>query len=207
MPTSRVHLVGAGGHARVVIDALFRLDVDRSAIALWSEDETQVGSEVAGLVVRLLERGALQSQAFHLCIGNNQARERLFDTLCALGALPKTIVHPRAIIALDACIKAGAFVAAGAVIGPNATVGRASIVNHGAIVDHDCIVGDFAHIAPGATLAGAVRIGRGALIGAGANLLPGIRVEEDATVGAGAVVTADVPRAAVVVGVPARHIR
>jgi acetyltransferase-like isoleucine patch superfamily enzyme len=50
-------------------------------------------------------------------------------------------------------------------------------------------------------------IRRGARIGGGAVLLPGIEVGEEALVGAGAVVLADVPARAVVVGNPARQIR
>jgi acetyltransferase-like isoleucine patch superfamily enzyme len=50
-------------------------------------------------------------------------------------------------------------------------------------------------------------IRRGARIGGGAVLLPGIEIGEEAFVGAGAVVLADVPRRAVVVGNPARQIR
>jgi acetyltransferase-like isoleucine patch superfamily enzyme len=48
---------------------------------------------------------------------------------------------------------------------------------------------------------------RGASIGAGAVILPGLTVGEEAMVGAGAVVVADVPPGAVVVGNPARVIR
>jgi acetyltransferase-like isoleucine patch superfamily enzyme len=50
-------------------------------------------------------------------------------------------------------------------------------------------------------------IRRGARIGGSAVLLPGIEVGEEAFVGAGAVVLADVPARAVVVGNPARQIR
>ena len=50
-------------------------------------------------------------------------------------------------------------------------------------------------------------IRRGARIGAGAVLLPGVEIGEEAFVGAGAVVLADVPPRAVVVGNPARRIR
>jgi acetyltransferase-like isoleucine patch superfamily enzyme len=50
-------------------------------------------------------------------------------------------------------------------------------------------------------------IRRGARVGGGAVLLPGIEIGEEAFVGAGAVVLADVPARAVVVGNPARRIR
>ena len=45
------------------------------------------------------------------------------------------------------------------------------------------------------------------LVGGGAVICPGIEIGEEAFVGAGAVVTADVPARAVVVGVPAKQIR
>ncbi len=48
---------------------------------------------------------------------------------------------------------------------------------------------------------------KGASIGANATLLPGIRIGENAVIGAGAVVIADVPARAVVVGNPARIVR
>lgn len=48
---------------------------------------------------------------------------------------------------------------------------------------------------------------RGASIGANATLLPGITIGEGAMIGAGAVVIADVPARAVVVGNPARIVR
>ena len=53
----------------------------------------------------------------------------------------------------------------------------------------------------GATLRRACRIGAGAV------LLPGVEVGEEAFVAAGAVVTADVPARAVVMGIPARAVR
>jgi UDP-2-acetamido-3-amino-2,3-dideoxy-glucuronate N-acetyltransferase len=59
---------------------------------------------------------------------------------------------------------------------------------------------------PGQELRGAV-LRRACRIGAGAVLLPGVEVGEEALVAAGAVVTADVPARAVVMGVPARVVR
>ena len=53
----------------------------------------------------------------------------------------------------------------------------------------------------GATLRRACRIGGGAV------LVPGVEVGEEAFVAAGAVVTANVPARAVVMGVPARVVR
>ena len=60
--------------------------------------------------------------------------------------------------------------------------------------------------APGTPPAGAV-LRRACRVGAGAVLTPGVEIGEEAYVAAGAVVTRDVPRRAVVMGVPARVVR
>lgn len=48
---------------------------------------------------------------------------------------------------------------------------------------------------------------RGASIGSGAVIIAGVTIGENAIVGAGAVVTRDIPPAAIVAGVPARKLR
>lgn len=207
MPTDTIHLIGAGGHARVVIEALLRSGVSRHHLMVWTESADQVGTKVSEIEVGMLQAGNLQARRFHVCIGSNAARQRLHAMLCTAGAIATTVIHPAATVATDVRIGAGSFIAAGAIIGPNATLGAACIVNHGAIVDHDCNLADFAHIAPGATLAGTVRIGKEVLVGAGANLLPGVMVAERAIIGAGAVVLTDIPADSVSVGIPARRIR
>jgi len=52
-----------------------------------------------------------------------------------------------------------------------------------------------------------VTIGRNVWIGRGAVLLPGVTIGDHAVVAAGAIVTKDVPAAAVVAGNPARVVR
>jgi acetyltransferase-like isoleucine patch superfamily enzyme len=61
-----------------------------------------------------------------------------------------------------------------------------------------------AHFPPGAA---AVTVRRGSFLGANVTVLPGVTVGERAFVAAGSVVTADVPPATLVAGVPARVVR
>ena len=52
-----------------------------------------------------------------------------------------------------------------------------------------------------------VKIGKYVWIGAGAIILPGVIIEDHAVVGSGSIVTANVPRGAIVVGNPARIVK
>ena len=192
----------------VVLDALVTAEKTSDGICVLDESIERAGQRILDLVVNRFDPGMkMAGERFHVCIGDNNARARLFDVLKSGGGLPRTVTHPAATIAPSAVIGEGTFVAARAIVAPAAVVGEGGIINHGAIVDHECVIGDFCHLAPGATLAGNVRVGARVLIGAGANILPGIDIGDAAIIGAGAVVTADVPPGTTYVGVPARQIR
>ncbi len=207
MPTDQLFLVGAGGHGIVVLDALLSCGM-QAEICVLDGSASQIGKGILGLIVQRFDPAVnMVGQHFHVSIGGNETRAKIFDGLKAGGGSPSTIIHPAATIARSASVGDGTFVAARAVIAPAATVGEGVIVNHGAIVDHECAVGNYCHVAPGATLAGNVRLGSRVFIGAGANILPGVTIGEGATIGAGAAVTVNVPPGTTYVGVPARKIR
>ena len=203
MPTDIVHIVGAGGHAKVVIAALRETGPTDGRIRVWTESVDEAGGSISGIGIGLLEQAELSGAAFHVAIGNNGVRRRLHAAIVERGGRPVAISHPGARITTEAHIAPGTFIAAGAIIGPEATVGPGVIVNHAAIVDHDCRIGGFCHIAPAATLGGNVCVGDGVLIGASATILPGVSICENAVIGAGAVLTRDADCPATYMGVPA----
>lgn len=205
MPIEKVHVFGAGGHAKVVIDALRVLLGEGLGIRLLDDNPARVGSAVAGIVVEPAADPASED-FFHVAIGTNAVRSRRSAAIAAGGARPLTVVHPKSVIASSARVEEGAFVAASAVVGPDATIGAGTIVNHGAIVDHDCALGAFCHIAPGAVLGGGVTVGDRVLVGAGAVILPGLTLAGDVVIGAGAVVTRSIENAGTFIGTPAREV-
>lgn len=207
MFTDHVFLLGAGGHGKVVLDALLasgthpcNIHIRDDATHLRGEKLLDYFIEVPALAT------AMAGSSFHISVGTAEIRRRMFAAVSKLGVRALTVVHPSASVSHFSNLGAGCFVAARSVIAPGVTLGVGVIVNHGAIVDHDCSVGNFSHIAPNATLGGAVRIGACVLIGAGANILPGIAIGDGAVVGAGAVITADVDAYETHVGVPAKKI-
>lgn len=199
-------IVGAGGHAKVVIETARAMGCFQLAGVL-DDDPARVGAEVLGVPVR----GAIDAETVArlgveqavLAIGSNQVRAELAARLDGLVCWA-TLIHPSAVIAPTVRLGEGTVVFAGAVIQPDAVLGRHVIVNTGASIDHDCVVGDVAHIAPGVRLAGNVCVGRGAFLGIGSCAIPGSRIGDWATIGAGGVVLGEIPTGVVAKGVPAR---
>lgn len=202
MSGQQVAVVGAGGHAKVVIATLQALG--HEVLVALDDDPARRGDAVLGVPVAgptAAWLGERPGTSAVLAVGDNRARRRL------AGELPGewlAVVHPRAVVHPSARVAPGAVVFAGAVVQPEARVGAHGIVNTGATVDHDADVGAFAHVAPGAHLCGGVTLGEGVLLGVGAVATPGRTVGAWTTVGAGAAVTADLPAGVTAVGVPAR---
>ena len=192
----------AGGHARVLIEALLSRGMRPDGAV--DRDPARLGDTIGGIPIVGSDEDVLKmnvsttdlvnglgNRASRICSGLS-ARRKLFDRFANRGYKFPVILHPSAVIASDAVLAAGAQVMAGAVIQPAVSIGPNALVNTGAIVEHDCRVGGHVHIAPGAVLCGAVSIGEEAHIGAGAVVLVGVSVGAGAVIAGGAVIARDV---------------
>jgi UDP-perosamine 4-acetyltransferase len=192
----------AGGHARVVIEALRSRGIRPAAVT--DSDAARVGQSVGGVPITGPDEDILKMDAHSVELANglgNRAsradsglsnRRALFERFAAAGYRFPVISHASAVIASDVALGDGAQIMAGAVVQPSAMIGRNVLINSRAVVEHDCRIGDHAHIAPGAVLCGGVSVGDSAHIGAGAVVLVGVNVGTGAVVAAGAVVSRDV---------------
>jgi UDP-perosamine 4-acetyltransferase len=211
-PATTFIMIGAGGHARVVADAMRAAGLSLAALA--SPDAAAPRGALAGLrhmrddgdVLALDARDVVLVNGIG-SVGDPKSRREVFDKFRAAGFAFASVVHPAATVAPDAEIGEGAQVMAGAVVQTGARIGANAIVNTGALVDHDCNVGAHVHIAPGACLAGDVTVGASSHVGARAVVIQGKHIGENTVVAAGAVVIADIAGGIKVAGVPASPIR
>lgn len=204
----KVVIIGAGGHAKVVIDIL----KSDPAIDIVGCTDQNPGRTIAGIPVigddsilpELLRQGV--SHAF-VAIGGNRLRLKLAERALEQGFQLVNAVSPRAYVADSAKLGVGIAVMPGAIVAPEVELMDYAIVNTNASVDHEGVIGRACHIAPGSALSGNVTVGEGSFLGTGTSVIDGISIGAWSMIGAGSVVVKPLPDRCLAFGVPAKVIK
>lgn len=198
-------VIGAGGHAKVVIDCLrFTGWEIVGCIAAEKGDTTCSGAAIIGTDDDLPSLRAT-GIAFAFCaLGGNSLRDRVGQRLAELNFELPWVIGPGAHVSPSVTIGRGAAILPGAVINAETVIGEFAIINTNANIDHDGSVGRCAHIGPGSSLAGEVTVGDRSFIATGCAVIPQRTIGADTIVGAGSTVVRDLPDGVVAFGNPAR---
>lgn len=197
-PDHDVILLGAGGHAKVLLDALLSADLKIKGVV----DPVLSGKEThwRGISVLGNDEDVLRLDPGQITLVNGTGslplstlRQRLFCRFTEAGFQFLSVIHPSALVGTGVELGEGVQIMAGAVIQADTAIGSNSIINTGVLVDHDCVIDQGVHLAPGVVVSGGVTIGEGAHIGTGASIIQGVSIGAGAIVGAGTVVVKNVP--------------
>src|SRR4029079_6662441 len=127
-------LLGGGGHARVVQDALKTASVTVDAVVDPNKSESSL------LGVPVLRENPDEGR-FFVTVGQVRAtatRERIWNEALAAGLRPAdALVEASAVVSSEVRLGEGTVVLAGSYVGPGTTIGQDCIVNHHAVVEHD----------------------------------------------------------------------
>ncbi len=206
-----VAIIGAGGHAKVLLDAL--LLTKRNVVALVEKDGIGT-TEILGVPVIEEREFFCRYKPCSVLVVNGLgstkrlcARQKVYERFCALGYSFTAVVHPSATVSPHCELASDVQVMAGAIIQVGCKVESNTIINTRASIDHDCQIGRHVHIAPGSVVSGGVVIGGNTHVGTGTVIIQGINIGEHVLIAAGAVVIANIPDQYCVRGVPARYYR
>ncbi|MGD9153329.1 MAG: acetyltransferase [Gammaproteobacteria bacterium] len=207
-----VFILGAGGHAKVVVDILLSYD-DVNILGILDADENKIGNNILDIEVigtdKILDSFTPQKIFLVNAIGSTaipKKRAEIYKKFKSMGYKFFSVVHKSACIARDVEIGEGAQIMAGAVIQSGCKIGTNAIVNTVASIDHDGRIGDNSHLAPGVICSGNVTVGNNTHVGVGAVIIQNIDVGDNCLVAAGSVVTKNIMAGSFVMGVPAKKV-
>jgi len=192
-----VLILGAGGHAKVLLEILISLN--REIIAIVDPQSKNSLQSLVNCKHYFNDDDVLSFDPKNISLVNgvgslpdNNLRHKLYKKFSSLGYQFITLISPNAVVSSSAILDDGVQVMAGVIVQAGAHLKSNTIINTGAIIEHDCYIGISNHIAPGVTLSGEVKTGNFVHIGTGANVIQGINIGENTVIGAGAIVTKSV---------------
>ena len=195
-------LYGARGQAKVVYDLI----LSNNHLLEYLVDDNPHDQFPHHLNIYKPSKDLIEHKKVIIAIGDNRIREKIYHQIknwCEF----ETIQHSSAYVSRFSEVGEGTVIMPQVCINAEVTIGRHCIINTASTIEHDCVIDDFVHISPKASLAGNIRVKKGAHIGIGANIIQGVTIGENALVGAGTVVLNDVPDNAVMVGNPGKIIK
>lgn len=199
----KVFIIGAGGHAKVVLENLLSQDYKVEGFLdqnkqLWNTEI--MGHKVLGsddLINNYDPNEILLVNGIgSACTRENtglKVRTKIFNIFASKGYKFLNAIHSSAVISKFCNIGQSTQIMAGSIIQPSVKIGENVIINTKSSIDHDCDIGDNSHIAPGSTICGSVKIGKGSFIGSGAIIIQGIDIGDNVIVAAGATVRKNIP--------------
>lgn len=193
---NKVAVIGAGGHAKVIVDIIEKNgDEVVCFIEELGDKKEYLKLPVFSTISSIIE--IYENLKFVIGIGDNSARERIS---AAYNLEWYTAIHPNAVIGSHTIIGKGTVVMANVVINSYSRIGEHTILNTGSIVEHDCVIGNYVHISPKVAICGNCIIGHNSWIGAGATVINNIKIVDDTIIGAGTCVLKNIEEKGTYVG-------
>jgi sugar O-acyltransferase (sialic acid O-acetyltransferase NeuD family) len=185
---SRVHIIGAGGHARAVA-GLLRDSAEFSLGFFVSEKSTSPGEISEADFIRDVDPSANFLAMGVGGIRDLKLRWNLYEKFFELGFAFPAIVSKNANIDSTASLGVGAQIFPMTVVGANVKIGDLAIINSGSVVEHDTKVGKGAHISTASVINGGCEVGDFSFVGSGSLLENGLIVPTNSFVKMGTVFT------------------
>lgn len=174
---SKLIIIGAGGHGRVVAETA-ELEGRWDDIAFLddrNDTDTVLGHKIIGKLNEYARFAGKYDYAI-VSLGDNEKRMDLIQKLLKAGYKVPVIIHPKATVSKYSEIKDGSVILAGAVVNTGVSIGRGCIININSCIDHDCAIYDGAHVCSGAVVRSMCRIGKLSYIGAGSCVRTGSKL-------------------------------
>lgn len=192
MKSKPVIILGAGGHAKVLIESLRKNNVE--IIGLTTPD-MPAGHKIYGVNVlgddKIISHYSPEKVDLVNGVGVVACSSRRWEISRYFrhsGYSFAPIIHSSVIVPSDISLASGVQLMAGSIFQPGVSIGQDTIINTGAIIDHDVKIEMNCHIAPGVAICGGTSIGKNSFIGVGTKIIESISIGENCFIAAGSTI-------------------
>lgn len=205
--SKNVFIFGYSGHAYVLIESM--LDLGYNILGYFDKQEAESNPynlEYRGFELGVNVKSIIQNNYVFPTVGENFIREKLLKMFTEQGLNQFVLIDKTANVSKTAQIGRSTYIGKNTCVNALAKIGAGVIINTNAVIEHECEINDFVHIAPSATLAGNVKVGRGSFVGAGSVCKQNINIGQNSILGAGSVLVKNLPSLETWSGNPAKRL-
>lgn len=192
MQTNHLILLGAGGHAKVLLSILAKQQHLPTAVCALQAPQSACFNAIPFLgddsaVMQYPPEQTLLINGIGALPGNDN-RQKIFNRFSAQGYRFASIISTDALVDQSCMLGEGVQILPGAIVNADSQIADNVIINSGAIIEHDCVLQRHAIVSPGAIVCGGVNCGENSYIGAGATVIQGLTLGANTVVAAGSTV-------------------
>lgn len=215
---TRIVIIGSGDLAEQIayhavqdagMEVVGFLD-DFLAVGTWVKKATKdyliIGNTSTASIIQLYIQNKFDALLVGIGYKHFNFRQEVFDRL--QGKIPfAKLIHSSCYVDKSCQLGEGSILFPGCVLDYNVLLGNNVLLNTGCTIAHDTNVGDHSFLSPRVALAGFVSVGRACNLGINTTIIDNIQVYDDIQTGGGTVVTKNLTKSGLYVGVPARFVR
>jgi sugar O-acyltransferase (sialic acid O-acetyltransferase NeuD family) len=195
----RLAIVGAGDLGQQI--AHHATDSGYSVVGFFDDFQHEVLGKLSE-VETVFKQGDFDVLMIGIGYNHMKTRSELFNKFH--GNIPfAQVIHSSAIIDPSCTIGEGVFIYPGCVLDMNVIVENNVLLNAGCVIAHDSHIHRNCMLSPGVIVSGFVKIHEKVNLGTGTKVIDNITISTMIRTGAGAVVTKDLEKKGLYVGVPA----
>lgn len=203
-------IIGAGGFGREVLWLIEEINLKEK---IWNfigfvDDYTPVGEVISGYpVLGSIEWLKNQSLGVVCAVGDPLTKKKILNKLVQSNNYYPILIHPETRKSNRVDIGEGTIICAGCIITVDISIGSHVIINLDCTIGHDALISNYSTILPSVNVSGNVHIDECVSIGTGSQIIQKVSIGKNSIIGAGSVVTKDIPKNVVAVGIPAKPIK
>jgi sugar O-acyltransferase (sialic acid O-acetyltransferase NeuD family) len=203
---SNVVIFGAGGHSRVVIAILEKLQFNILGVFDDSYEKSKETELISGYKLKGNLNNYDDSSPLVLAFGENKKRESLFNKYQNI-ILKENLIHPTSYIEANVIIGESNIILTFVLIHALSKIGNNNIINSRATIEHECEIGSHNHISVGVILCGRVKIGDSCFIGAGTVINDKVSICNNVIIGSNSTVINSINEPGTYAGSPVKRIK
>lgn len=203
--SKNVFIFGYSGHAYVLIESMLELGYTISGY--FDKREAVLNPynlEYLGFELDVDLKSIVSQDYVFPTVGENFIREKLLKIFDEQGLNQFVLIDKTAGVSQTAKIGLSTYIGKYVCVNALAKIGSGAILNTNAVIEHECEIDDLVHIAPSATLAGNVKVGRGSFVGANSVCKQNVTIGTNCILGAGSAIVKNIPDNEIWMGNPAK---